>query len=223
MKKILYGCLCILLCIGVIGGTFAIAKHFDSNTSIEQPGDSSTELPNNNGESSNGENNQNSSDTNNEPEVVMVWQLCTSEADLAVGDQIVLVSSSNERALSMTQNSNNRAAAKIVKEDDFITINDDVQIITLEEGVVENTFAFNVGDGYLYAPSSASNHLKTKTAIDPNGSWSITIGEGAIANIVAQGESTINVLQFNSNNHIFSCYTSTQGAILIYKLVESEI
>ena len=142
---------------------------------------------------------------------------------MAVGDQIVLVASSNERALSLTQNTNNRAATKIVKEDDSITINDDVQIITLEEGVVENTFAFNVGDGYLYAPSSASNHLRTKTVIDANGSWSITIDEGAVANIVAQGESTINVLQYNSNNHIFSCYTSTQEAILIYKLVEREI
>ena len=164
-------------------------------------------------------------DDTNEPttKLVKVWELCTDEADLTVGDQIVLVASSNERALSLTQNTNNRAATKIVKEDTSITINDDVQIITLEEGVVENTFAFNVGDGYLYAPSSASNHLRTKSAIDSNGSWIITIGEDAVANIVAQGESTINVLQYNSNNHIFSCYTSTQEAILIYKLVEREI
>ena len=209
MKKILTIVLGVLLCFGAIGGSFALAKHLDENlpTSVE-----------------NNSSKDEADDTNeSETKLVKVWEICTDEADLAVGDQIVLVASSNERALSMTQNSNNRAATKIVKEDDSITINDDVQIITLEEGVVENTFAFNVGDGYLYAPSSASNHLKTKAAIDPNGSWSITIDEGAIANIVAQGESAINVLQYNSNNHIFSCYTSTQEAILIYKLVEREI
>ena len=209
MKKIITIIVSVLLCIGAIGGSFALAKHLDENppTSVE-----------------NNSSKDEADDTNeSETKLVKVWEICMDEADLAVGDQIVLVASSNERALSMTQNSNNRAATKIVKEDDSITINDDVQIITLEEGVVENTFAFNVGDGYLYAPSSASNHLKTQAAIDPNGSWSITIDEGAIANIVAQGESAINVLQYNSNNHIFSCYTSTQEAILIYKLVEREI
>ena len=209
MKKIFTIILCCLLFVGVTGGSFALAKHLDENppTSVE-----------------NNSSKDEAGDTN-EPEtkLIKVWEICTDEADLAVGDQIVLVASSNERALSMTQNSNNRAATKIVKEDTSITINDDVQIITLEEGVVENTFAFNVGDGYLYAPSSASNHLRTKPAIDPNGSWLITIDEGAVANIVAQGESTINVLQYNSNNHIFSCYTSTQEAILIYKLVERDI
>ena len=208
MKKIFTIILCCLLFVGVTGGSFALAKHFDENppTSV---GDNSSKQDDDNGKT--------------DTKTVQIWELCTDSSDLAVGDQIVLVASSNERALSLTQNTNNRAATKIVKEDDSITINDDVQIITLEEGVVENTFAFNVGEGYLYAPSSASNHLKTKSTIDPNGSWSITIDEGAIANIVAQGESTINVLQYNSNNHIFSCYTSTQEAILIYKLVEREI
>ena len=208
MKKIFTIILCCLLFVGVTGGSFALAKHFDENppTSVE---DNSSKQDDDNGKT--------------DVKTVQIWELCTDSSDLAVGDQIVLVASSNERALSLTQNTNNRAATKIVKEDDSITINDDVQIITLEEGVVENTFAFNVGDGYLYAPSSASNHLRTKTAIDANGSWSITIDEGAVANIVAQGESTINVLQYNSNNHIFSCYTSTQEAILIYKLVEREI
>ena len=208
MKKIFTIILCCLLFVGVMGGSFALAKHFDENppASVE---DNSSKQDDDNGKT--------------DVKTVQIWELCTNSSDLAVGDQIVLVASSNERALSLTQNTNNRAATKIVKEDDSITINDDVQIITLEEGVVENTFAFNVGDGYLYAPSSASNHLRTKTAIDANGSWSITIDEGAVANIVAQGESTINVLQYNSNNHIFSCYTSTQEAILIYKLVEREI
>ena len=50
-----------------------------------------------------------------------------------------------------------------------------MQIITLEAGTLENTFVFNVGTGYLYAPSSSSNHLKTHAGIDANSCWCITI------------------------------------------------
>ena len=209
MKKILTIVLGVLLCFGAIGGSFVLAKHLDENppTSVENNAF------------------EDETDDTNEPttKLVKVWELCTDEADLTVGDQIVLVASSNERALSITQNTNNRAATKLVKEDDSITITEDVQVITLEEGVVENTFAFYVETGYLYAASTVSNHLKTKSVLDTNGSWNIDIGEDSTANIVAQGENTVNVLQYNSNNHIFSCYTSTQEAVLIYKLVEREI
>ena len=209
MKKILTIVLGVLLCFGAIGGSFVLAKHLDENppTSVENNAS------------------EDETDDTNEPttKLVKVWELCTDEADLTVGDQIVLVASSNERALSITQNTNNRAATKLVKEDDSITITEDVQVITLEEGVVENTFAFYVETGYLYAASTVSNHLKTKSVLDTNGSWSIDIGEDSTANIVAQGENIVNVLQYNSNNHIFSCYTSTQEAVLIYKLVEREI
>ena len=144
MKKIFTIILCCLLFVGVTGGSFALAKHFDENPPISVE-DNSSKQDDDNGKT--------------EVKTVQIWELCTDSSELAVGDQIVLVASSNERALSLTQNTNNRAATKIVKEENSITINDDVQIITLEEGVVENTFAFNVGDGYLYAPSSASNHL----------------------------------------------------------------
>lgn len=128
--SVLCGIVSVLLCIGAIGGSFALAKHLDENPPTSVENNSSKD----------------EADDTNEPtsKLVKVWEICTDEADLAVGDQIVLVASSNERALSMTQNSNNRAATKIVKEDDSITINDDVQIITLEEGVVENTFAFTI-------------------------------------------------------------------------------
>ena len=212
MKKILTIVLSVLLCIGAIGGSFALAKHLDENpsTSVE---DSSTQ-----------ENNDGSNDTNNSAtELVEVWELCTDESDLAVGDKIIIASKSGEYALSETQNTSNRAAVKVVKDGDLLTINDDVQVITLEQGAVDNTLALYVVSGYLYAPSSSSNHLKTKTVIEPNGSWSITIDEGAVATIVAQGDSEVNTLKYNATNKLFSCYTSSQEAIVIYKLVEREI
>ena len=204
MKKILTIILCALLCIGAIGGSFALAKHIDGKTPDKQS--------------------QNSSLTSDDDgtETVSTWQLCTDVTELAVGDQIVIVVQSEEVALGTMQNTSNRSAASVTKDGHTVTFSDDVQIITLENGVVENTFAFNVGTGYLYAPSSASNQLKTHASIDENSSWSIVIDSSCVANIVAQGESTRNVLMYNLASNLFSCYSSAQEPVAIYKLIEGE-
>ena len=204
MKKILTIILCVLLCIGAIGGSFALAKHIDGKTPDKQS--------------------QNTSPTSDEEseETVSTWQLCTDVTELAVGDQIVIVVQSEEVALGTTQNTSNRSAASVTKDGHTVTFGDDVQIITLENGVVENTFAFNVGTGYLYAPSSASNQLKTHASIDENSSWSIVIDSSCVANIVAQGESTRNVLMYNLASNLFSCYSSAQEPVAIYKLIDGE-
>lgn len=204
MKKILTIILCALLCIGAVGGSFALAKHIDGKTPDKQS--------------------QNSSPTSDEEseETVSTWQLCTDVTELAVGDQIVIVVQSEEVALGTTQNTSNRSAASVTKDGHTVMFGDDVQIITLENGVVENTFAFNVGTGYLYAPSSASNQLKTHASIDENSSWSIVIDSSCVANIVAQGESTRNVLIYNLASNLFSCYSSAQEPVAIYKLIDGE-
>lgn len=204
MKKILTIILCALLCIGAIGGSFALAKHIDGKTPDKQS--------------------QNSSPTSDDDgtATVSTWQLCTDVTELAVGDQIVIVVQSEEVALGTTQNTSNRSAASVTKDGHTVTFGDDVQIITLENGVVENTFAFNVGTGYLYAPSSASNQLKTHASIDENSSWSIVIDSSCVANIVAQGESTRNVLMYNLASNLFSCYSSAQEPVAIYKLIDGE-
>ena len=206
MKKILTIVLCVLLAIGAIGGSFVLAKHIDGKISSEQPNDSSNE----------------NSDDSGTPETVSSWELCTDISQLSVGDQIVIAVQSEEFALGTTQNASNRSAVSISKEGHSITISDEVQIITLEKGIVENTFAFNVGTGYLYAPSSSSNQLKTHDLIDENSSWLITIDSSCVASIVAQGASTKNTLLYNTASQLFSCYSSVQEPLVIYKLVERE-
>lgn len=204
MRKILTIILCALLCIGAIGGSFALAKHIDGKTPDKQS--------------------QNSSPTSDDDgtATVSTWQLCTDVTELAAGNQIVIVVQSEEVALGTMQNTSNRSAASVTKDGHTVTFGDDVQIITLENGVVENTFAFNVGTGYLYAPSSASNQLKTHASIDENSSWSIVIDSSCVANIVAQGESTRNVLMYNLASNLFSCYSSAQEPVAIYKLIDGE-
>ncbi len=128
------------------------------------------------------------------------------------GDKIVIAASESAYALSTTQKSNNRSATAITKNaDGTITISADTQIITVEAGTTEGTFAFNVGDaGYLYAASSSGNQLKSKTALDANGSWKITIADG-VATIIAQGSNSRNDMRYNYNNGtpLFACYAST--------------
>ena len=150
------------------------------------------------------------------------WVLVTDASTLKTGDQIVIVSAEAAYALSTTQNSNNRGQAAVTKGDSTITFGEDVQVITLEDGTTTGTFAFNVGNGYLYAASSSSNNLKTQTTNDDNSSWKITITDG-VASVVAQGANTKNELKYNSSSSLFSCYGSvnTQKEIQLYKLVGS--
>jgi hypothetical protein len=97
-------------------------------------------------------------------------------------------------------------------------LNDDVQILTLKEGTANNSFAFYTGKGYLYAASSSSNHLKTQTSNDKNGSWEITISDAGVATIKAKGKNTHNWLRYNSTSSLFSCYASGQENVSIYKV-----
>ena len=149
------------------------------------------------------------------------YTLLTSLDDLKVGDKIVIAAKDYDYAMSVTQNNNNRGQAEITKNGEIITFGSDVQIITVEAGAVDDTYAFNTGSGYLYAASSSSNYLRTKTDLDNNGSWTITIDADGTANVKAEGANTRNVMQYNPSSKIFACYGSaSQQAIAIYRLVK---
>ncbi len=138
-------------------------------------------------------------------------------ANLKVDDRIIIVAADDAVAMSTEQKTNNRAQTAVAKSDDgsTVTFGEGVQVITLEEGIVDGTFAFQVGDGYLYAASSSSNHLKTDSEKTADGSWKIEITDG-IASIVAQGENQRNILRYNKTSSLFSCYASGQKDVVIY-------
>jgi len=149
----------------------------------------------------------------------ITYNLVSDANELKVGDVIVIAASDANYALSTNQKTSNRGAAAITKAYDMITFGDDVELITLERGTVDNTFALKTSSGYLYAASSDSNQLKSKSTIDANASWLITYSSG-VASIVAKGTNTRNVLRYNpngTNDPLFSCYASGQQAVAIYK------
>ena len=150
------------------------------------------------------------------------YQLVTDASTLQAGDTVIIVAAGYDYALSTTQNENNRGQAAVTKaSDNTLTFSSNVQELTLEAGTITNTFAFYTGAGYLYAASSSSNHLKTQTTLNDNGSWTITIGNEGVATIQAQGTNKNNQLQYNLSSKLFSCYGSAQKEICIYKKTSS--
>lgn len=144
----------------------------------------------------------------------------TSASQLAVGDTVVIVASDYDYALSTNQKSNNRGQADVTKNGDTVTFGDDVQLITLEEGTVAGTFAFNVGDGYLYAAGASSNNYLRTGDLDENGSWKIEISN-SVATIKAQNEKTRNQLLYNKTSSLFSCYSGPSNdakVVCLYRL-----
>jgi hypothetical protein len=149
------------------------------------------------------------------------YELVTNVADLAEGDKIIIVNASATKAISTTQNSNNRGAADVTATNDVIIPGDAVQILTL--GKSGDNWTLYTGEGYLYASSGSSNQMKTQTTLNDNGKWAITISMN-VATFVAQGSNSRNVMQYNAGSTIFACYASaSQTDLKIYKKVEGTV
>ena len=146
------------------------------------------------------------------------WVLVTDVAQLNMNDYIIIASSEYNKAMSSTQNDNNRGEADVTIAGGILTYESAPAIFTLKEGNAEGQYAFYDEDvnGYLFAASSSKNYLRTQAMIDANASWEITITDGA-ASVVAQGTNTHNLMQYNNSSKIFSCYETAQQAVGLYK------
>lgn len=147
-----------------------------------------------------------------------VYTKVTSLDELTVDSQIIIVADASNYAMSTTQNGSNRGQAGITKSDNTISNpGENVQIFTAKAGKKAKTIAFYTGSGYIYAASSSANNLKTESTLSDNSSFTLEISDGK-ASLKAQGTNTRNLLRYNSTSEIFSCYSSGQGDINIYKL-----
>jgi hypothetical protein len=136
----------------------------------------------------------------------------------------LIVNRANSKALGTTQNTNNRSAANVTIGSNAViaSIGDDVCELTLGGGTGAWTFYDATNGGYLYAASSSSNYLRTQSTNDSNGEWSIDLGTNGAATVTAQGSNTRNILKYNNQNTIFSCYGSnnTMQEICLFRRVE---
>ncbi|MBR1576276.1 MAG: Ig-like domain-containing protein [Bacteroidales bacterium] len=163
-----------------------------------------------------------------EPEV---YELVTKAEDLLYQSKVIIAAASEdmEYAVSTTQNTNNRAAAVVIKaEGKIMDPASNVEIFTVEAGTVSGTYAFKTSAGqYIYAAGTTkNNYLRSKADKDATGSWAITFGEKTVMKAQITDEGARNILQYNPNSGapIFSCYASNSGtrdSVALYKLVGS--
>ena len=152
----------------------------------------------------------------------VVYTLVKDVADLTLGSEVIIVADAFDYAISTTQNTNNRGQASVTKStstggDDIVASPGvDVQVLTIANGNKAGTYAFSTGTGYLNAVSG-SNHLKTQGTLDNTGSWFVSITSAGVATVKSVGTTDVRQLRYNDNNSIFSCYTSGQKDIRIYK------
>ena len=147
----------------------------------------------------------------------VVYTLVDDVADLTLGSEIIIVAKDYDYAISTTQNSNNRAHAGVTKSAGTISSpGADVQVMTIANGNKKGTYAIKAESNYLYAVSN-SNYLRTKNTLANDGSWFISVTDAGVATIKSIGTSDTRYLKYNDNNSIFSCYTSGQKDVCIYK------
>ena len=169
------------------------------------------------------------------PSTSKVYALVTALDDLLEDSEVIIVSVEDSKAMSTTQNGNNRPATGVEIDTDssvptITNPSSTVQVFVLEQGTVSNTVAFKCSNGdhagqYIYAASSSYNYLRTESDTDDNASFSISIAKGGVATIKAQGTNTRNWLRYNPNSGspIFSCYAASSSLkdVALYKLVGS--
>ena len=154
-----------------------------------------------------------------------LYALVTNAENLAAGDEVIIVNTDNAKAMSTTQNSNNRGAVEVKFDEDGnakVPAATGIQVFTLE-GDTKGWY-FKTVEGYIYAASNSSNLLKTKDEKDNSAKAVITITDEGTS-VVFQRPSGRNTLQYNPNrgNPIFSCYEkASQEAVQIYRLVNEK-
>ncbi len=143
------------------------------------------------------------------------WKKITSVSELPalVGKQILIANTENSKVMGekATSGNNFTTVDATIATDGTLTPATGYTAVTL--GGSTGAWTFQTDAGYLCAASSSKNYLKVQTTNDANGQWAITITSG-LADVVAQGTYTRNILTFNSNtsntaSELFSCYAKT--------------
>ena len=144
-----------------------------------------------------------------------------TDVKLEAGKHYIIANSkTNGDAYAMgAQESNNRTAVPVEVSSSSIEELDGVYEFVISGDNTNNWTIYDIqNSGYLYAAGSGSgkNYLRTQSTNDNNGIWTISISSG-VATITAQGTNTNNLLQKNTSGTFFSCYSSSQSAVYLYK------
>lgn len=155
----------------------------------------------------------------------ITYSKLTKAEDLKAGFQVVFANSNGSKLMGFYSDGNNIKAvnsdsrlsgSNVLVEPDIDT---DIGIYEVEKGSVNGTFAFKDtrAKQYLYAAGGTgkNNYLKLQDNVDGNASFKISFAESNPV-VAAQGDAARNILKFNTESNLFSCYATGQDAISMY-------
>lgn len=149
----------------------------------------------------------------------------TATADIVTGKKIYIANTNGDVTKILDkQNDNNRAEIEVETSGDRIVAQDtytSLLVLPAKNG----TFALydQKENGLLYAASSGKNYLRTTSSyVDKNAFANISYN-GTEWSIKFAGSNTRNLLRYNSQNTVFSCYGSGQEPVSIYVSSEAPV
>lgn len=151
-----------------------------------------------------------------------VGEVFVPATSISAGDKVVLASgTSGAVAVLGVQQDNNRQAVDYTITDGAIISTTSIYPLTVGAGTTVTTYFTlydPVADGYLYAASSSANQMKSEAAVSVDSEWEIVLdGESKATTLQATGSSNRKIMRYNSTSAIFSCYSSGQKDIYVFK------
>lgn len=143
------------------------------------------------------------------------YTLVTDLSALTAGSEVLIVSrpSKGDQVLS-TLSGNFYLGVDVTITDNTITNPTSAGILTV--GIDGSNYTLNDGTGYLVAVNG-KNYLKREDAVTDASRWTITLDateySASIVNVAYPNYS----LQYNASSPRFSCYSSKQTAVYLYK------
>ena len=147
------------------------------------------------------------------------YQLITRTDSLITGKKYLIASMQDGQGFVMKEYDGSGDNWKYVQSsasDSCIKYQEGMAGLTL--GGNANAWTFRDGNNYYMDATSttSSNHLKGSRDVDKYNEFSISFSNDT-AVITCTGKTTRNILQYNSDSKLFSCYTSEQKPVYLYK------
>ncbi len=171
-------------------------------------GGSSSSNNSNTGTNNGSNSNDNNSDDNSS--VIRVYDcfLVSDPSTLSPGDKVIITNKNFKYALSYGEDGFSSMTPNATVINDRILFAIDPQILVLEVGIYENSYAFNLNIEYMACLSADSLSLGVESIISERSSWDINIVDGA-ADVCLSANKLIK-LRFGSDN-TFKLYDSDAG------------
>lgn len=135
------------------------------------------------------------------------------------GDRIIITNatSGTVKVMKHFESGNNYKAVDAEVSSGIITSTAEMAVLTVGGQTGNLTFYDDSRKTYLNATDeTGSNYLKESSDVDSYAKWTVSFSSNA-AVIKNTGKTSRNIVRYNSSSSLFSCYTSGQNEVYIFK------